>query len=180
LCLCETAGQRGEPETTGLRGYVRIYSSDQCPRQDSNLRSRLRRPILFTASTWQNAPFPSGWGAYGGSAGYELLDQDAATSFDHRQGRGAPIVVSSVVEYSCWCCEQSAARRCRPAGRSREEAEAGPWVTRRISRFAFDRGVPGRPRALIGQAASVPGSMKASRWSPKSAMISRRPPRAST
>jgi hypothetical protein len=31
-----------------------------------------------------------------------------------------------------------------------------------------------------GQAASVPGSVKASRWSPKSAMISRRPPRAST
>jgi hypothetical protein len=26
----------------------------------------------------------------------------------------------------------------------------------------------------------VPGSVKASRWSPKSAMISRRPPRAST
>src|SRR5215467_2874985 len=68
---------------------VRIYASEQCPRQDSNLRSRLRRPILFTASTWQNAPFPSAWGAYGGSAGYELLDQDAATSFDQRQGRGA-------------------------------------------------------------------------------------------
>jgi len=31
-----------------------------------------------------------------------------------------------------------------------------------------------------GQAASLPGSVKASRWSPKSAMISRRPPRAST
>jgi len=31
-----------------------------------------------------------------------------------------------------------------------------------------------------GHAASVPGSVKASRWSPKSAMISRRPPRAST
>src|SRR5215469_13407941 len=50
---------------------------------------------------------------------------------------GARIVVSSVVEYSYWCCEQSADRRCRPAGRSREEAEAGPWVSRRISRFAL-------------------------------------------
>jgi len=26
-----------------------------CPRQDSNLRSRLRRPVLFAAATWQNA-----------------------------------------------------------------------------------------------------------------------------
>ena len=44
---------------------VRIYASELCPRQDSNLRSRLRRPVLFTAATWQNAPFPPAWGAYG-------------------------------------------------------------------------------------------------------------------
>jgi hypothetical protein len=37
------------------------YASDQCPRQDSNLRSRLRRPILCEALTWQNAPHPCGW-----------------------------------------------------------------------------------------------------------------------
>ena len=41
-------------------------------------------------------------------------------------------------------------------------------------------GLAGEFAELIGQAASVPGSVKASRWSPKSAMISRRPPRAST
>jgi hypothetical protein len=31
---------------------VRINTFDQCPRQDSNLRSRLRRPLLCTAVTW--------------------------------------------------------------------------------------------------------------------------------
>src|SRR5215471_9066991 len=78
VCVC--AGHRLATLSASLRSFVRIYSSEQCPRQDSNLRSRLRRPILFTAATWQNALFPSGWGAYGGRAGYELLDQDAATS----------------------------------------------------------------------------------------------------
>ena len=75
-------------------GCVRVPRAE-CPRQDSNLRSRLRRPVLFTSSTWQNAPFPPAWGAYGESAGYELLDQDAATSFDQRQRRRARIVVES-------------------------------------------------------------------------------------
>jgi hypothetical protein len=51
--------------------------------------------------------------------------------------------------------------RSRPMGERMESAKA--------------RAVP-----YSGQAASVPGSMKASRWSPKSAMISRRPPRAWT
>src|SRR5262252_7309512 len=31
---------------------VRIYASELCPRQDSNLRSRLRRPLLCTALIW--------------------------------------------------------------------------------------------------------------------------------
>src|SRR5262249_18439702 len=45
-----------------IRGLVRIYASEQCPRQDSNLRSRLRRPLLSPLS-------------YGGSRtekGYQL------------------------------------------------------------------------------------------------------------
>ena len=37
-----------------IRGLVRIYASDQCPRQDSNLRSRLRRGLLFTPLTSGN------------------------------------------------------------------------------------------------------------------------------
>src|SRR5215813_15157246 len=44
------------------RSSVRIYASEQCPRQDSNLRSRLRRPLLSPLS-------------YGGSRtekGYQL------------------------------------------------------------------------------------------------------------
>jgi hypothetical protein len=48
---------------------VRIYASDQCPRQDSNLRARLRRPVLFMAATWQNARRRPPWGAYGGRSG---------------------------------------------------------------------------------------------------------------
>src|SRR5215469_6182564 len=45
-----------------IRGSVRIYSFELCPRQDSNLRSRLRRPLLSPLS-------------YGGSRtekGYQL------------------------------------------------------------------------------------------------------------
>jgi len=41
------------------------YVFGRCPWQDSNLRSRLRRPLLHDAPTWRNALFPSGWGAYG-------------------------------------------------------------------------------------------------------------------
>ena len=37
-----------------FRGYVRIYSSDQCPRQDSNLRSRLWRLLPCIALACQN------------------------------------------------------------------------------------------------------------------------------
>ena len=33
---------------------VRIYASEQCPRQDSNLRSRLRRPFPGIALTSRN------------------------------------------------------------------------------------------------------------------------------
>ena len=35
-----------------------------CPRQDSNLRSRLRRPVLFTPTTCRNTPSAPHWGAY--------------------------------------------------------------------------------------------------------------------
>src|SRR5262245_7399914 len=53
-CRCETPGQRGKQESGSVRGYVRICASEQCPRQDSNLRSRLRRPFPCTALTCQN------------------------------------------------------------------------------------------------------------------------------
>jgi len=39
---------------TGFRGCVRIYASELCPRQDSNLRSRLRRGLLYTFLTGGN------------------------------------------------------------------------------------------------------------------------------
>ena len=82
-----------------------------------------------------------------GSAGCELLDQDAARSSTGAQCRRARIVVSIVLESSCWCWEQPADRRCRPAGRSRGRGR-GPVrrVSWRISWFAFDREVPVRPR----------------------------------
>src|SRR5262249_15913635 len=38
------------------------------PRQDSNLRSRLRRPVLFRAATWQNSRWRLAWGASGACA----------------------------------------------------------------------------------------------------------------
>jgi hypothetical protein len=59
------AGHRPGARTVQDCQSVRIYAFEQCPRQDSNLRSRLRRPMLYDAPTWQDAPFPSGWGAYG-------------------------------------------------------------------------------------------------------------------
>jgi hypothetical protein len=48
------------PQVTSLRysgqdwQSVRIYAYDQCPRQDSNLRSRLRRGLLCTPLTSGN------------------------------------------------------------------------------------------------------------------------------
>src|SRR5215475_3312355 len=50
---------------TGFRGSVRIYVSDQCPRQDSNLRSRLRR-------AWHHLPLTSGNVLTGDPSGYVL------------------------------------------------------------------------------------------------------------
>jgi post-segregation antitoxin (ccd killing protein) len=48
-----------------FRGSVRIYASEQCPRQDSNLRSRLRRALPCTALTWPYVLDEVPWGAYG-------------------------------------------------------------------------------------------------------------------
>jgi len=48
-----------------IRGLVRIYASELCPRQDSNLRSRLRRALLCTALTWPSVLNEAPWGAYG-------------------------------------------------------------------------------------------------------------------
>ena len=35
------------------------------PQQDSNLRTRLRRGLLFTAATWRYLLFAALWGVYG-------------------------------------------------------------------------------------------------------------------
>jgi hypothetical protein len=42
------------PKIAATRGLVRIYASDQCLRQDSNLRSRLRRAWHYPALTSAN------------------------------------------------------------------------------------------------------------------------------
>ncbi len=62
------AGHRSGTQPTQDCQSVRIYASELCPRQDSNLRSRLRRPVLFVAATWQNACWRPRWGAYVGRA----------------------------------------------------------------------------------------------------------------
>jgi hypothetical protein len=57
------------------------------------------------------------------------------------------------------------------------------WPALRAAILSGTTGWPGQlaaPDMDSRQAASWPGSVKASRWSPKAAMISRRPPRAST
>src|SRR5215468_806889 len=63
VCVC--AGHRLAALSASLRSFVRIYISDQCPRQDSNLRSRLRRALLCTALTWPSVLNETPWGAYG-------------------------------------------------------------------------------------------------------------------
>src|SRR5215467_12171721 len=62
---------------TRSRTHVRIYASDQCPRQDSNLRSRLRRPLLSPLS-------------YGGSGLRKVTSTDgpAAQPADGRRPLG--------------------------------------------------------------------------------------------
>ena len=57
---------------------VRIYAFGQCPRQDSNLRSRLRRGMLFTVSACQNTPPAADWGAYVGAQGTSPAVPDGA------------------------------------------------------------------------------------------------------
>ena len=46
---CKTAGQRGGPKLGVVRSYIRIYASEHCHRQDSNLRSRIRSPLTRIA-----------------------------------------------------------------------------------------------------------------------------------
>jgi hypothetical protein len=76
-----------------------------------------------------------------------------------------------------WALANRASDGTLPAGReiARQFGRRERW-----GRLVKSAGLAGEFAELIGQAASVPGSVKASRWSPKSAMISRRPPRAST
>ena len=54
FCVC--AGQRLAALSASFRSFVRIYASEQCPRQDSNLRSRLRRAWHHPALTSGNVP----------------------------------------------------------------------------------------------------------------------------
>ena len=63
----------------------------------------------------------------------------------------------------------AAGRRIPAASLSRQVCRQPAWVA-----------LAGPSGSEAGHAASVPGSVKARRWSPKSAMISRWPPRAST
>ena len=57
--------------------------------------------MLYDAPTWQNALFPSGWGAYGRSAKARTLSYlVGATSSAGVSADGARIVVTTVVECS--------------------------------------------------------------------------------
>jgi hypothetical protein len=67
--------------------------------------------------------------------------------------------------------------RVRPSAHMTERLVGGPPAP---GAAVADGQLDTRHEAACNQAASVPGSVNASRWSPKSAMISRRPPRAST
>jgi hypothetical protein len=78
-----------------LRSNLCLY---QCPRQDSNLRSRLRRGMLYDVSTWRNASFPADWGAYGERQGTNPAALGGATSSTGVRADGPRIVVTSVVE----------------------------------------------------------------------------------
>jgi hypothetical protein len=60
---------------------VRIYASKQCPRQDSNLRSRLRRPLLSPLS-------------YGGSGLRKVTSPDRMPGLQARRGTGTPVWTS--------------------------------------------------------------------------------------
>ncbi len=100
---------------------VRIYTSEQCPRQDSNLRSRLRRGMLYDVSTWQNAPFPADWGAYGERPGHE----PCCTWWSHTLGRQ---------------CRWGAHR-----GHHRGRVECSYWVLWTVSRATMPTGWP-RPQ----------------------------------
>ena len=42
------------PNSGAARSYIRIYAFEQCARQDSNLRSRLRSPLSGMAVTSGN------------------------------------------------------------------------------------------------------------------------------
>ena len=52
--ICVATAQGLEPRLSQDCKSVRSYASDQCPRQDSNLRSRLRRGLLYRALTRGN------------------------------------------------------------------------------------------------------------------------------
>src|SRR5262249_12737867 len=101
-------------------------NSNLVPRQDSNLRSRLRRPVLFTAVTWQNAPFPSGWGACG-----ERRIRTAGLGCSHifrpaSGPGGARIVVSSGLSTNSGAGNSQQTDDADRLAAASEEAEAGP------------------------------------------------------
>src|SRR5215467_8724622 len=59
-----------------IRGLVRIYASEQCPRQDSNLRSRLRRPLVPCVPTCgsrkQTSSLVHAWSADSGNPSTQI------------------------------------------------------------------------------------------------------------
>jgi hypothetical protein len=67
--LSIAAGHRPGAHSVQDCQSVQIYAYElfprQCPRQDSNLRSRLRRALLCTALTWPSVLNETPWGAYG-------------------------------------------------------------------------------------------------------------------
>ena len=68
-------GLRAGQRPGGRRPSVRIYASELCPRQDSNLRSRLRRPLLsplsYGGSGLRKVTSPDGHAGPPGTARYD-------------------------------------------------------------------------------------------------------------
>jgi len=89
-----SAGHRPGTESRQDCRSVRIYTSEQRPQQDSNLRSRLRRALLYTRLTSGNmlAAILSGRisGAVGSAAANDLVSCTWCFARDHFRRASAP------------------------------------------------------------------------------------------
>src|SRR4030095_2432705 len=74
-----------EPQIVGSGSFLCLERSHQCPRQDSNLRTRLRRPLLYPLS-------------YGGGESHEDTSLAAAAwhRSDHENWLCGPMVASTL------------------------------------------------------------------------------------